>query len=563
MYSDSDLDSAPPQSQFRRPWSPELNVPSSSNNNTFRELQREHYGRQAQQDLRSRETSPPRQSRREASDVSVEALDLADYARTLRIRQAEDPYPPFPSEIRQQIPNAPSSFPSLIPGAVSSDTYPWQHHLWFLADPLFPQIRHTVHIHMRLAHYGDHSHFLPHLYLDLTPLHLSLISMEVLVSIILIRTSPHPRWSRNWYNGQNPSANLGNPGPELDADIYTPLPPSHFQSARTRKSIFDPGYVQDSYNPYEFPQPPLPSATHSSREMLPWSNDHVEYGPTLDPVLKEERMRMLEREFGDKAKNNGKNSRNALVDEDGKPLIGTIDEKGHLVTVGPIRRVVLRALQVMLAAAACIPAIYAALVIKATNPRIHLHQQASHPLLCSTSYPRKEERETETWEEGQRQMGPPGAQDVQVNLIVDPTAFQPPDASESESDEENEDEEAMPGSYGQYDNLQQKERRKRRNRQRRRRGIFEGLAMEEQWRTARSWAKTVAMVDVAGLVFWGAAFVFIMIGKRCPSGGFNGWCNAYNVSTASACLLAVSFGIGTFFDVQDLHASKQSPRTRT
>jgi hypothetical protein len=39
-------------------------------------------------------------------------------------------------------------------------------------------------------------------------------------------------------------------------------------------------------------------------------------------------------------------------------------------------------------------------------------------------------------------------------------------------------------------------------------------------------------------------------------------CNAYNVSTASACLLAVLFGVSLFFDVQDLFASKQSPRTR-
>ena len=40
-------------------------------------------------------------------------------------------------------------------------------------------------------------------------------------------------------------------------------------------------------------------------------------------------------------------------------------------------------------------------------------------------------------------------------------------------------------------------------------------------------------------------------------------CNAYNVSTASACLLAVSFSVSLFFDVQDLFASKQSPRTRS
>jgi hypothetical protein len=39
-------------------------------------------------------------------------------------------------------------------------------------------------------------------------------------------------------------------------------------------------------------------------------------------------------------------------------------------------------------------------------------------------------------------------------------------------------------------------------------------------------------------------------------------CNAYNVSTASACLLAVAFSVSLFYDVQDLFASKQSPRTR-
>jgi hypothetical protein len=39
-------------------------------------------------------------------------------------------------------------------------------------------------------------------------------------------------------------------------------------------------------------------------------------------------------------------------------------------------------------------------------------------------------------------------------------------------------------------------------------------------------------------------------------------CNAYNVSSAAACLLSVAFGVSTFFDVKDLHASKTSPRTR-
>ena len=120
--------------------------------------------------------------------------------------------------------------------------------------------------------------------------------------------------------------------------------------------------------------------------------------------------------------------------------------------------------------------------------------------------------------------GRPGAQgDVQVNLIVDPTAFQPPEASDSDSEDDHDslDEAMMPGGL-RYDGHQQA-RRKKRNRNRRRRGVFEGLAMEEDWRAARSWAKKVAMVDAVGIVLWGAAFVFIMTGKKCPSGGYNGW----------------------------------------
>ena len=47
---------------------------------------------------------------------------------------------------------------------------------------------------------------------------------------------------------------------------------------------------------------------------------------------------------------------------------------------------------------------------------------------------------------------------------------------------------------------------------------------------------------------------FVLISTRC---------NAYNISSAAACLLCVTFGVSIFFDVQDLHSSKQSPRTRT
>jgi hypothetical protein len=156
-----------------------------------------------------------------------------------------------------------------------------------------------------------------------------------------------------------------------------------------------------------------------------------------------------------------------------------------------------------------------------------------------------------------------GKQDnVQVNLIVDPYLFR-------KEDDESED--------GEWDDRTPK----RKKRTPRRRSFFAGLALEEDWKQARAFTKKLSMVDIAGLTLWGAAFVFILIGKRCPSGGFEGWwvplvliscivnhifrcsrCNAYNVSSAAACLLSVAFGVSIFFDVKDLHASKLSPRTR-
>ena len=130
--------------------------------------------------------------------------------------------------------------------------------------------------------------------------------------------------------------------------------------------MFDPGYVQnpsDAFDPYDLRPPPFASsAGHTSRETLPWKNDLSDSRPILDPMTKEERMRMLQKEFGTKENAKGKGEARGLVDEEGKPLIGTVDEQGQLVTVGPRRRMALKVLQVLLAAAACIPAIYAALV---------------------------------------------------------------------------------------------------------------------------------------------------------------------------------------------------------
>ncbi len=131
---------------------------------------------------------------------------------------------------------------------------------------------------------------------------------------------------------------------------------------------------------------------------------------------------------------------------------------------------------------------------------------------------------------GKSKFGSPGPNehgDVQVNLIVDPKAFQPPgtdDLSDEEEDEENDSSDEgsgmMPGGFG-YEERERSRRKKRKRR--RRRGLVEGLKMEEEWKAARSWAKKITVVDVVGLVLWSGAFVFIMIGQRCPSGGYGGW----------------------------------------
>ncbi|KIJ41254.1 hypothetical protein M422DRAFT_172584, partial [Sphaerobolus stellatus SS14] len=105
--------------------------------------------------------------------------------------------------------------------------------------------------------------------------------------------------------------------------------------------------------------------------------------------------------------------------------------------------------------------------------------------------------------------------------------------------------------------------RKRGKGRRPRRSVFEGLAMEDNWRHARSFLKKLFALDVLCCLVWAAVFGFVLFGKRCPSGQFNGWCNSYNLATAAAVFVCLSFGFSVYFDIVDLHASRASPRTRT
>lgn len=120
-----------------------------------------------------------------------------------------------------------------------------------------------------------------------------------------------------------------------------------------------------------------------------------------------------------------------------------------------------------------------------------------------------------------------GGGDVQVNLIVDPNIF---GGNRDEEDEEDDDEEeetmwdwersSVPGGWSSSNsNSGQKKKRKRAKR----RSVFVGLAMEEEWKKARSFTKKIMAFDILGVLIWGTVFVIILLGKRCGIGEYDGW----------------------------------------
>lgn len=95
--------------------------------------------------------------------------------------------------------------------------------------------------------------------------------------------------------------------------------------------------------------------SHSSRDAgaVPWGSAAAD-GPTVDAEVREERLRMLEREFG------GKNVGNPAEEEE--RLVGSVDSKGRLITEGPKKRTTTRWIQCLLSLLAAGSSLYAALV---------------------------------------------------------------------------------------------------------------------------------------------------------------------------------------------------------
>lgn len=342
MYAD------PLRSQFRRPWSPD------------------YY----------------EQQRREPSDVSVEALDLADYAMTLdtstRLSQSMHPVNTHDS-------------PLIAPSLESSNNI-------YYTAPRNPNFRPFS--LPPTASLASHAASCPPPPRIVEQTRIQSPSEEIDISHF-------PKWSQGWYNNKSNNNMPQNHIADPDADIYTPIPPSSFGLAGLHQtSVFDPGYkhdpnASDPYLAFDTRSPPLYSSAHdSSRDLLPWSNGTPQYDLPLEPALREERMRMLEKEFGNK-----QTKKDPLLDQNGKPLVGTVDDQGRLVTVGPKKRVFIRVLQISLALAAAVPSIYAALVSfllsslptfslihpkRPSNlqiPKIHHHRPTNHLHMFYTSSP--------------------------------------------------------------------------------------------------------------------------------------------------------------------------------
>ncbi|EJF66097.1 hypothetical protein DICSQDRAFT_159138 [Dichomitus squalens LYAD-421 SS1] len=568
QYPDHWLESPPPPSRFRRPWSPDPYdpLPASSNLNRHDENPYQSVGQWAVE------------RRREPSDVSVEALDLADYARTLNRNNANhhfsqqppynpyDPYPPSPRSNRPLARNDSLSPPSLTSAASASSSQSYRSPLrrpFSLPPPSsYPGHSHGSHPSQRTRH-----------------------EPQIASPSSEIDIAHFPSFTRGWYAPDNASP-FSPPGSSQGH--------GHGGDDRTKRNPFDPSYTldrdpfSDPYNPSPPPSYPYGSSfgphSRSSRDhnLVPWSADPDERA--VDPEIKEERMRMLEREFG----------KNTAKDAPPERTVGSVDPQGRLITEGPKKRLAVRCLQVFLALTAAITSIYSGLIIKpnpAAPPAGKLPAYVLYimsfltfigcsfffliyPCCCGARKP-KDSPFTggpggmmvlpvggfpgqRPKKKGKKGKGSPES-NVQVNLIVDPTMFgrDPERAQDDEEDEEEDGSSAVPGSYSGASSAA------RRRGQPRRRGIFAGLAMEEQWKRARKTLKWGVTIDALLMLVWGMEFVLILLGKRCPVGGYLGWCDAYNIGTAAACLMCLLFGISIFFDVKDLHASRASPRTRT
>lgn len=373
-----------------------------------------------------------------------------------------------------------------------------------------------------------------------------------------------PKWSRAWYDSEASKKRKSAP-----ADPFATNGPSMIPSVDSRKTI------NEQFN--SLPQeadlgvwPPQASANYSphrqSYPMQPQNDSPLPWGQQdpppdyISPEAQQERMRMLEKEFGEDGK--------ARIWQDPQEMIGGVDEAGELITDGPRRRSAVRWTQTLFAVIVAATGIYGALAIHPSIPAPPAGKAPAYVMYAFSvatvlfslwfyhTRPCLRRRRKRKNDKFTRDMNPAGmmilpivqglgggkkgkksspspmpmmggrpgkkpkkgknhpGEGVQVNLIVDPTMLLGGTGRarrNSHSDPEDD---------GRWSD---EERGSRRSGPKGRRSVIDGLRMEQDWKAARKALKWQLFVDVMLMVLWAAVFFFFLWGERCPIGGFNGW----------------------------------------
>jgi hypothetical protein len=276
---------------------------------------------------------------------------------------------------------------------------------------------------------------------------------------------------------------------------------------------------------------------------------------------KADRLRMLEAEFAPKA--DDKLAGMDVCDDDDQELrVGAVDANGRLISPGPRRRKVLRILQVVILLATSATILYGLLLTHPTESPPPRNTLPSYllpfaGLLCLVGYMYFLLIRPRSHTKGQSGIAGafPGYEAVPVNMPGSK-------GKKNKKDKKNQGgglqltlllpSPAQPPSDPTNQNC---------NGSRPRPTLPELLAMEYTWSLARRTLFLLTWYDVFCCVVWGVIFVLILLGPRCDSSIFGGWCTAYNSATAGSAFLTFGCGLAVFWDVVDLFASRRSPRT--
>jgi hypothetical protein len=316
----------------------------------------------------------------------------------------------------------------------------------------------------------------------------------------------------------------------------------------------------------------------------------------MTDVVKEERMRMLEKEFGkpkithkgSKGRSDGDDDVEAELGEDDELPLGSVTSTGRLITERPRWNLALRCLQGLISLIACGCGMGGALFVKTTSnnkpaPKgtfpayilyacpvvtlatlLYFHVfrafccdpmrkelqsgPASNnplggmiiPILSAGGAGGKMPKQKKYGKRTQQSQAPT------VNLIVDPSLLS---AMGGGKRDDSDDDERLPGDA------------RRSSKRKNGLGVFGNMQMQRRWRLARRSMKLLTTVDVVLCIIWIACDVVSLgLGKKCPASTVGMWCTLYNTTMACGVILAILFAAGIYIDYRALRVSRDAPR---